>query len=262
MIPKVIHYCWFGNKKKSKLIRDCILSWKYYLPDYEIIEWNERNSDLSIPFVKEAYKLKKWAFVADYIRFKVLYENGGIYLDTDVMVLKTFDHLLSNESFFGAEDEEFINGAIIGSIKRNEFIKECISFYGQIDIRNKIDFGQITIPRIITEIYRKKFNYFLPFNKKLEKGGVVVYPFSFFYPLSFNNKGDKKQYRDYLQPHSVTVHLWSESWVEYDEFQCIKKGSYFIGIKIIMKNIFFKGKIEKVYLKKIILCFKEQFFDK
>ena len=72
MIPKVIHYCWFGNKKKSKLIRDCILSWKYYLPDYEIIEWNERNSDLSIPFVKEAYKLKKWAFVADYIRLKVV----------------------------------------------------------------------------------------------------------------------------------------------------------------------------------------------
>ena len=91
MIPKVVQYCWFGGKKKTKLIKDCIKSWKRYLPDYKIIEWNEKNSDLAHPFVIEAYKLKKWAFVSDYIRLKVLYDFGGIYLDTDMMVLKSFE---------------------------------------------------------------------------------------------------------------------------------------------------------------------------
>lgn len=257
MIPKVIHYCWFGGKKKSKLMKDCILSWKKYLPDYEIIEWNENNCDLSSLFVKEAYKLKKWAFVADYIRLKILYEHGGIYLDTDMMVLKSFDDLLVNINFFGAEDKEYINGAIIGSIKNNEFIKECISRYESINVSNEIDFGLITIPRIITDIYRKKYNYFLPFDNRIEQDRVVIYPFTFFYPLSYENKEDIKQYRDYLYSDSFAVHLWNESWIEYNEFQYLRKGQYISGIKIILNNIFIKGKIQRSYFRKILSCFKE-----
>ena len=99
MLPKVIHYCWFGGAKKPKLVRDCIKSWRNHLTDYEIIEWNESNCDLSHPFLNKCFELKKWAFVSDYIRLKVLYENGGIYLDTDMIVIKTFDNLLLKKLF-------------------------------------------------------------------------------------------------------------------------------------------------------------------
>jgi len=262
MIPKVIHYCWFGGKRKSKLIKDCILSWKHYLPDYEFIEWNEENCDLTIPFVRETYSLKKWAFVADYIRLKILYENGGIYLDTDMMVLKSFDNLLKNRIFFGAEDNEYINCAIIGSIKNNEFIKECISRYDSININNGINFEEITIPRIITDVYRKKYNYFLPFDKKIEKDKIVIYPFIFFYPLPYENKKDIKQYINYASEDTYTVHLWNESWIKYNEFQYLTKRQYGLALKLILKNIFIEGKIELTYFRKILSCFKETFINK
>ena len=86
MIPKIIHYCWFGGSTKPKLVKDCILSWKIFFPNYEIIEWNEKNSDLNEPFVKAAYNLKKWAFVSDYVRLTKVYEYGGLYLDTDMLI--------------------------------------------------------------------------------------------------------------------------------------------------------------------------------
>lgn len=92
MIPKIIHYCWFGKGKKNRLIKRCIRSWKKRMPDYEIICWNEDNFDYtSVPFVKEAYEQKKWAFVADYVRLYALFHYGGIYLDTDSEVYKSFD---------------------------------------------------------------------------------------------------------------------------------------------------------------------------
>ena len=91
-IPKVIHYCWFGKNPKPPLIQKCMDSWKQVLPEYEIIEWNEDNFDVAEnQYAKEAYENKKWAFVTDYVRLKVLYEHGGIYLDSDVEILKPMD---------------------------------------------------------------------------------------------------------------------------------------------------------------------------
>ena len=86
MIPKTIHYCWFGGGEKSKLIQKCIKSWKRFCPDYPIVEWNESNFPLASapPYVKQAYEAKKWAYVADYARLKILFDNGGVYMDTDV----------------------------------------------------------------------------------------------------------------------------------------------------------------------------------
>src|SRR5690606_23315459 len=124
--PKVIHYCWFGNKKKPPLVVDCISSWKLYLPEFDIIEWNEKNTDLNHPFLKKTFKLKKWAFVSDFVRLKVLYEFGGIYLDTDMLILKPLDVFLKDNCFFGAEDDKYINAAIIGASKEHPFIKECL----------------------------------------------------------------------------------------------------------------------------------------
>lgn len=262
MIPKVIHYCWFGGKRKPKYIRDCIKSWRLHLPDYEIIEWNEKNSDLTSPFVRQAYKFKKWAFVADFTRLKVLYANGGIYLDTDMMVVKSFDSLLFNECFLGGEDEEFVNCAIIGSIKNNLFIKECLLKYEEIDVCDKISWGQITISRIVTDVFRKKYNFFLPFDKKIVQDRIVIYPFTYFYPLPYENKDDVKNYKNYITADSFAVHLWSESWIEYSEFYYLRNGQYELGLKITLKNILIQKNLRVSYLRKVVCCIKYSLIKK
>lgn len=262
MIPKVIHYCWFGNKRKHKLIKDCIKSWELHLPDYEIVEWNEKNSDLSLPFVKEAYKLKKWAFVADFIRLKVLYENGGIYLDTDMMVIKSLDSLLFDECFFGAEDKEFISCGVIGSKKNNVFIKECLSRYEVINIKQNRNWGQISIPRIITDVFRRNYNFYLPFDRKIIQDGLIIYPYNYFYPLPYQHKQDVRNFKNYLLKESFAVHLWNESWVEYSEFHYLRKGQYLLGLKIATKNILTQNKLNIRYLRKITSCIKESIIKK
>ncbi|MDE6783607.1 MAG: glycosyl transferase, partial [Paramuribaculum sp.] len=103
-IPKVIHYCWFGGKPLPKLARKCIRSWKKYLPDYEIQEWNESNFDVNIiPYTAQAYEAKKYAFVSDYARFWILYKYGGLYFDTDVEVIRNMDRIIEAGSFMGCE---------------------------------------------------------------------------------------------------------------------------------------------------------------
>ena len=106
MIPKVIHYCWFGGNPLPKSAQKCIASWRKYLPDYEIKEWNESNFDVNIiPYTAEAYKAKKYAFVSDYARFWILYKYGGLYFDTDVEVIKNMDDIIAKGPFMGCENE-------------------------------------------------------------------------------------------------------------------------------------------------------------
>lgn len=121
MIPKVIHYCWFGGGTKPKLTEKCIQSWRIFCPDYQIVEWNENNYDISAAplYVRQAYAAKKWAFVTDYARLQIIYENGGIYMDTDVELKKPLDDLLRYDAYFGFECGKTINtglgfGAVIG----------------------------------------------------------------------------------------------------------------------------------------------------
>lgn len=128
MIPKVIHYCWFGGNEKSEIIKQCIASWKKYCPDYEIIEWNESNFDINCcQYVKEAYEAKKWAFVSDYARYKIIYEHGGIYLDTDVELLDNLDKYLIYDTWFPRETQRTFNtGVGFAAIKNNKLIKNYI----------------------------------------------------------------------------------------------------------------------------------------
>ncbi len=129
-IPKIIHYVWFGKGEKSKLTHSCIESWKKHLPDYEIIEWNEDNFDVNMmQYTKEAYDKKKYAYVSDVVRLYVLYQYGGIYLDTDVEVIKTFNSLLSYKSFMGFESNQQLSTAIIGTQKNVFWLKELLELY-------------------------------------------------------------------------------------------------------------------------------------
>lgn len=257
MIPKVIHYCWFGGKRKPRLIKDCIQSWKKHLSDYQIIEWNETNSDLSHPFVKEAYELKKWAFVSDYIRLKALYDFGGIYLDTDMMVLKSFDGLLENKCFFGAEDLEFISCGIIGAEKNHWFVKKSINHYNNFQISKETNLGMNTIPRIVTEIFRKEFKNPNKFDELMSFADLTIFPPVYFYPFPFSESDNVKKYIEYIKSDTLAVHLWNSSWIQYSEFAYIRKGEYKKGLKIVFENVVSDKKLSWKYIRKIGSCIKE-----
>ena len=123
MIPKVIHYCWFGGNPLPEDAKKCIASWKKYLPDYEIKEWNESNFDVNCcPYVKEAYEAKKYAFVSDYARFHVLYQEGGLYFDTDVEVIKNMDYIIAAGNFMGFEKSLATKQQESGTTPRNSVL--------------------------------------------------------------------------------------------------------------------------------------------
>jgi len=133
-IPKIIHYVWLGKGEKNERIQKCIDSWKKYLPDYEIKEWNEDNFDINYnEFTKSSYKKKKYAFTSDVIRLYALYTEGGIYMDTDVEVYKPLDEFLNDEGFTGFEDINYPVCATMGCTKRNPVIKMMLDYYDCID---------------------------------------------------------------------------------------------------------------------------------
>ncbi len=130
MIPKIIHYCWLSGEEYPELIKRCIESWKKNMPDYEIMLWDTTKFDVnSNTYVKEAYEAKKYAFASDYIRLYALYHYGGIYLDSDIEVYKSFDDLLNNEAFTGFENEKDIAAWIFASEKGNPLFQELMSYY-------------------------------------------------------------------------------------------------------------------------------------
>ena len=138
-IPKIIHYVWVGNNEKPKDIKRCMETWKKHLKDYEIIEWNEKNFDIdSNKFVKEAYEARKWAYVSDYIRAYAIYNYGGIYLDTDVLVVESLDSLLDNRAFVGYENPQYPFTAVFGAEKNHPFIIMIINLLNLIRIISMI----------------------------------------------------------------------------------------------------------------------------
>jgi hypothetical protein len=231
MIPKKIHYCWFGNQEKDKLIRTCLDTWKEKLPGYEIIEWNEKNYPIenSSLYVQNMYKKKRWAFVSDYARLDILYTHGGIYLDTDMYVLQSLDVFLKNTCFLGKESAEYINAAIMGSVPYDPFIKKCKEIYD-----NTVDIFK-PIPTIITDLYNKKDNTF---------DTVTLYETSFFYP--FSAKNISRFDPTHPPKDAYTVHMWNYSWGNHYNRFLIRIGLHdriitilnFLGIKNVMKKLF------------------------
>ena len=205
-IPKKIHYCWFGGNPLPELAQKCIDSWKKYLPDYEIIRWDESNFDFSInDYVREAYENKKWAFITDYVRLYVLYNYGGIYMDTDVEVLKPLDELLTHKAFSGFEDKINIPTGIIASEKHNKWIKYLLDYYKD---RHFIVDGKInytTNVLIITEMTKKKYGL-KQNNTYQDLKDVVFYPNDYFCPKDHMNG------EIYLTDNTYCIHHFSGSW--------------------------------------------------
>lgn len=207
-IPRIIHYCWFGGKDKPENIKKCINSWKKYLLNYEFIEWNENNFDTnSNLYVKEAYESKKFAFVSDYVRVHALFNYGGIYLDTDVEVFKTFDDLLHHDSFWGFEQENYIATSTIGSAKGNKLIKCFLDYYSDKSfIREDGSLDQLTNVAIITKVLE---DMGLKLNGKYQE----LEDIGAFYPQSYFSPYDYINCRNLMNDNTYAIHYFYKSWM-------------------------------------------------
>lgn len=248
MTKKYIHYCWFGDKPLPRLAKKCIKSWKKYLPDYEIIKWSEENVDLNeCPFIKEAYENKKWAFVADYARTKAMYEYGGIYFDTDMLVTKNIDFLLDKPTFLGIEDSGYIACGVWYEKNANAYLPtKMLEFYNGLPHFNIEDMYEISIPRIISNIL-DDFNIS---NKEIQKlkHNIYIYPRDYFYPLSYDRQNN------IFTQNTCMIHYYDASWAprwEQRDNRIFRLFGKKMG-KIIIKLISIFKKIIKVPLYPLI----------
>lgn len=204
MIPKILHYCWFGRNPKPKIVCKCMESWKKYLPDYEIREWNEDNFDIHIcPYVEQAYAAKKWAYVSDYCRFYVLNKYGGVYVDTDVEFVKNIDNLLFSK-FMGFAQNDIINSGLIMATTANDwFCQELLNSYvGNnfvFDNPNKV----LAIGKRGTSIFVKHGLQLNGLEQKVED--YIIYPSYMFNPT----QGDA-HYK--LDGRAYSIHHYAATW--------------------------------------------------
>lgn len=213
-IPKTIHYCWFGRNPKPKLAKKCIKSWKKYCPDYEIIQWNEDNFDISSApiYVRQAYEAKKWAFVTDYVRLWVVYEHGGIYLDTDVELKKHLDSLLEYAAYFGFEDGQYIaTGLGFGAEKNTPLLKEIMDDYDGIPfVLEDGSFDTKPCPRRNTEVFLR-YGLRQDDSMQILQGNVLILPSVYLCPIEYWS-GTKQLSKD-----TISVHWFSASWQDAEE---------------------------------------------
>lgn len=207
MIPKKIHYCWFGRGKMPESAMKCINSWKKYCKDYELVLWNEDSFDInSNIYVKEAYENRKFAFVTDYVRLYALYTQGGIYMDTDVEVIKSLDKYLENTAFSGFESDSTVPTGIMASEKGLSIFKELLDYYNDrhfIDECGNMDLTTNVVT--ITNILKK---HGLECNNKYQIiSEFTLYPNDYFCPIDVNTKAKK------ITQNTATIHWFAGSWV-------------------------------------------------
>ena len=211
MIPKVIHYCWFGRNPLPPLAIKCIDSWKKYLPDYEIKEWNEDNFDVNIiPYTAQAYQAKKYAFVSDYARFWILYKYGGIYFDTDVEAIKPIDDIVKKGAFMGIEKDynygiTVAPGLGLGVEAGHPLYKEFMDYYSTYTFTDEN--GKMNLKTIVaytTEILFKHGLDNIPGIQTIE--GISIYPSEYFCPRDIITK------RYHITHNSRTIHHYAGTW--------------------------------------------------
>lgn len=214
MIPKKIHYIWFGGNPLPPLAIKCIKSWEKHCRGYEIIRWDESNFDISScpDYVKEAYENKKWAFVTDYVRLKIVYDNGGIYFDTDVEAVKKMDRFLNASAFFGFEAEERVaTGLGFGAEKGNELLKAMMDDYEGVHfVLPDGSFDLTPCPQRNTEVF-KRLGLVPNGKKQTLDGGAEIYPIEYFCPMDFVTGEVNKT------KNTHTIHHFCASWQSDEE---------------------------------------------
>lgn len=220
MIPKKIHYCWFGRNPLPESALKCIASWKKFLPDYEIIEWDEDNFDVnSIPYTAQAYAAKKYAFVSDYARFKILYEHGGLYFDTDVEVIKPMDDIVATGPFMGIEvglcnakgfrkSQATIvaPGLGLGAEPKMNIYGEVIEYYDTLEfISNGIQNTKTVGEHVTSLLILRGLKHTAEIQKVDE---LTIYPMDWFNP--FDDATGKLN----ITQNTVSIHWYSKTWLE------------------------------------------------
>lgn len=208
-IPKIIHYCWFGNNPKPTIIKRCIQSWRKYCPDFEIIEWNENNFDVNcLPFCRQAYEAKQWAFVTDYVRLKVLYDFGGIYMDTDVELFKPLYGFLDYSCFMGFQHEHYVaTGLIIGAEKHHPFVFENASVYHELEFHFEEDSRKLIVCQEYTTNLLQKRGLQVPCTGQIQYiDDIIVFPPEYFCPYDHRNGIMNKTV------NTVAIHHFASSW--------------------------------------------------
>ncbi len=206
MIPKKIHYCWFGRNPKPKLAEKCINSWKKYCPDYEIVEWNEDNFDINKhPFAKYCLDNQKYAFLSDFARLIIVSKEGGIYFDTDVEIVRNFDDLLNNEAFYGFETNEYVaTGLGFGAEKNHVTVIEMLNEYDRIQ-KEDGSFELKSCPQLNTAALLK-FGLQLNGNEQVI-AGARIYPADYFNPFE-DATGILKTTKN-----TYSIHWYAKSWI-------------------------------------------------
>lgn len=207
MIPKIIHYCWFGGKELPPLAKKCIASWKKYCPDYEIIRWDESNFDLDqIPYTRWCYDNGKWAFLSDYVRLAVVAEHGGLYFDTDVELVQNPDHLLQYEAFYGFENSSAIaSGLGFGSIPKHPTIEAMRQQYHLLKANETNAFALQKCPALNTvALLSLGLN---PNGQRQNVAGAEILPAEFLNPYN-NGTGLLAKTKN-----TVSIHWYSKSWL-------------------------------------------------
>ena len=242
MIPKVIHYCWFGRNPLPPLAVKCIESWRKYLPDYEIREWNEDNFDVNaIPYTREAYEAKKYAFVSDYARFKILYEHGGLYFDTDVEVIRPLDDIIARGPFMGCECDA--TGATAGAVAPGlglgvnpglGLYRELLDLYATLHFRNadgSLNFK--TVVQYTTELLCEHGLQNTPDIQEI--AGVWIYPKEYFNPIEHVNNIK-------ITSNTVSIHHYAGTWLP--KTQRLKKWVIqLLGPKVWSKFLYLRSKL-------------------
>ena len=209
MIPRKIRYCWFGGNPLPKGVQKYIETWKKFCPNYEIKEWNEQNFDIHRNrYTEEAYQQKKWAFVSDVARIYALYTEGGIYMDTDVEVVKNLDQLLNTRGFLGFEGTQWIATNLVGFEAGHETLKKFLDAYDHRSfVKEDGTLDQTTNVEELTKLLVDEYHLALNGQKQYLTGGIVIYPTDYFSPY------------DYIQgklnqtEHTYTIHWFSQSWI-------------------------------------------------
>ena len=214
MIPKKIHYCWFGGNPLDETSRKCISSWGKYFPDYEIIQWNEDNFDISqIEFMQKAYDEKKWAFVSDVARLLIIYEHGGFYFDTDVEVIRTFDDILeqSPDGYLAYEKLNCVStGLGFGMPPKHPLLEELIELYRDLDFdtyKNRL--SEIACPILTTTLLQRQG--YVPEDRMQRIRGLDVYPSEYFSPIDYETGKMLKTGRTH------SIHWYNASWNDVQE---------------------------------------------
>lgn len=207
MIPKRIHYCWFGRGEKPKLAKRCIASWKKYCPDYEIIEWNEDNFDIAAyPYAAYCYRQRKWAFLSDFVRLVVVEAHGGLYFDTDVELVQSPSFLLEHEAFFGFENAAYINtGHGFGAISHAPSVIAMLHTYLSLQPDREGNYPIIGCPELNTTALVELGLQCS--GKRQTVAGAEIYPAEYFNPYE-SSTGRLRRTKE-----TVSIHWYSMSWL-------------------------------------------------